>query len=203
MDESPPLEELNDAQLKALAHPLRVRMLEALAHEGPATASQLAEQFGESSGATSYHLRQLARHGFIEEDEGRSRGRQRWWQTRRRGWAIPGFEFQQREATRAHANVLLHEIYRSRLERLRTWFEQSHQWDEPWATAATDSDGRLKLTCDELRHLSEELHAVLMRYVEIDRNREQPPAAGALVDVQLYAFPARLFDEDATPSRRD
>jgi DNA-binding transcriptional ArsR family regulator len=59
------------ASLKALAHPLRVDMFDRLAMLGPATASQLAEALGESSGATSYHLRQLARHGFIEEDTDR------------------------------------------------------------------------------------------------------------------------------------
>ena len=55
--------------LKALAHPLRLELLELLRFEGPSTASALARRVGESSGATSYHLRQLARHGYIEEDE--------------------------------------------------------------------------------------------------------------------------------------
>ena len=54
--------------IRALSHPLRVRLLDLLRFDGPSTATLLARRVGESSGATSYHLRQLARHGFIEED---------------------------------------------------------------------------------------------------------------------------------------
>ena len=59
------------AALRALAHPLRGKLLAALRIDGPATASMLARRYGESSGATSYHLRQLARYGFIEDDASR------------------------------------------------------------------------------------------------------------------------------------
>ncbi|TQL66559.1 ArsR family transcriptional regulator [Nocardioides albertanoniae] len=66
-------------QLKALTHPVRVRMLGLLRVDGPATATTLATRLGINSGATSYHLRQLAQHGFIEDDESRGNGRERWW----------------------------------------------------------------------------------------------------------------------------
>ncbi|MEA5055092.1 MAG: helix-turn-helix domain-containing protein [Propionicimonas sp.] len=67
--------------LKAFAHPLRMALYTALTEDGPATATQLAERLGESTGQTSYHLRQLARHGFVEDDPGHSGGRERWWRT--------------------------------------------------------------------------------------------------------------------------
>ena len=70
--------------LRALAHPLRVELLDLLRFEGPSTASALARLLGESSGATSYHLRQLARHGFVEEDDRPAQGRERWWRYRER-----------------------------------------------------------------------------------------------------------------------
>src|SRR5437763_14688176 len=66
------------AQLRALAHPLRLQLLQVLQAEGPATASQLGRRLGESSGATSYHLRALHRAGMVEEAEQRN-GRERWW----------------------------------------------------------------------------------------------------------------------------
>lgn len=69
---------LTSAQVRALAHPLRLRLLELL-RRGPATASQLARELGESSGATSYHLRALARAGFVEDDLERGNKRDRWW----------------------------------------------------------------------------------------------------------------------------
>lgn len=68
--------------LKALAHPVRLRILGLLRLEGAATASGLAARLALNSGATSYHLRQLAQHGFIEEDEGQGNRRDRWWRAR-------------------------------------------------------------------------------------------------------------------------
>src|SRR5262245_54354440 len=67
------------ATLKAVAHPLRVRLLGALRMYGPATASQLARRFGESSGSTSYHLRVLEKHDFIDEDPEQPNARDRVW----------------------------------------------------------------------------------------------------------------------------
>ena len=73
-----PARSLGAREVKALAHPLRLRLLESLA-DGPATASMLARDLGESSGATSYHLRALAAVGLIVEDFERRKGRERWW----------------------------------------------------------------------------------------------------------------------------
>ncbi len=73
-----PSRSLGAREVRALAHPLRLRMLESL-HDGPATASMLARELGESSGATSYHLRALAAAGLIVEDLDRRKGRERWW----------------------------------------------------------------------------------------------------------------------------
>jgi DNA-binding transcriptional ArsR family regulator len=67
------------AALKAFAHPLRMAMYTELQRQGSATASQLARSLGESSGQTSYHLRQLERHGFVEDDPLHPGGRERWW----------------------------------------------------------------------------------------------------------------------------
>ena len=64
--------------MRALAHPLRIRMLELL-RMGPATASMLARELGESSGATSYHLRELEKAEFVEDEPSRGNGRERWW----------------------------------------------------------------------------------------------------------------------------
>ncbi|MCT7354263.1 helix-turn-helix domain-containing protein [Streptomyces sp. 15-116A] len=70
--------ERDTAALKALTHPLRIQLLGLLRQDGPATASELAERTGESSASTSYHLRVLAKYGFIAEAEHRD-GRERRW----------------------------------------------------------------------------------------------------------------------------
>ncbi|MBW8766480.1 MAG: helix-turn-helix transcriptional regulator, partial [Geodermatophilales bacterium] len=59
-------------------------LLAALRMDGPSTATHLAERLGESSGSTSYHLRQLAAFGFVEEVPGEGDGRERWWRARHR-----------------------------------------------------------------------------------------------------------------------
>ena len=74
-----PLADQEHVELRAMAHPLRLRLIGALRKEGPATASMLARMLYESSGATSYHLRILAKYGFVEDEHERNRGRERWW----------------------------------------------------------------------------------------------------------------------------
>jgi len=71
-------------EVRALAHPLRLDLLDCLLNGGPATASMLARELGESSGATSYHLRALAAADLISEDLDRRKGRERWWKHRER-----------------------------------------------------------------------------------------------------------------------
>ncbi|MGH3064964.1 MAG: winged helix-turn-helix domain-containing protein, partial [Gaiellaceae bacterium] len=71
--------ELTDpGALRALAHPVRIRLLGLLRREGPLSASEAGRRIGESSGSASYHLRQLARFELVEEAGG-GRGRERPW----------------------------------------------------------------------------------------------------------------------------
>src|SRR6476646_9566975 len=77
--ETVPIRPMSAEHLRALAQPVRLQLLQVLQAEGPATASQLGRRLGESSGATSYHLRALHRAGMVEEAEQRN-GRERWWQ---------------------------------------------------------------------------------------------------------------------------
>ena len=70
--------EQDAAALKALTHPLRIRMLGMLRQDGPATASELAAKTGESTASTSYHLRVLAKYAFVAEAEHRDERERRW-----------------------------------------------------------------------------------------------------------------------------
>ncbi len=67
--------------LKAVSHPLRMQLLGALRRLGPSTASELGRELGESSGSTSYHLRQLERFGFVGDDDEQPSGRERRWKS--------------------------------------------------------------------------------------------------------------------------
>src|SRR6188474_1094363 len=97
---------LDMQRLKALAHPLRVQILDTLSIYGAFTASGLAERLGESSGATSYHLRQLERHGFVREVEGKGTGRERWWERVPGGITLNATEMDDTPAMRAATMAL-------------------------------------------------------------------------------------------------
>ena len=75
--------------LRALSHPLRLRILGLLRMDGPSTATALATRLGLNSGATSYHLRQLAQHGFVVDDEARGNARERWWRAAHQSTRVP------------------------------------------------------------------------------------------------------------------
>lgn len=82
--------EVRDAgELRALAHPMRQRILRRLHESGPATSTTLARDLGENSGIMSYHLRLLAEHDFVREVAGRGQGRERWWEASPRPAWIP------------------------------------------------------------------------------------------------------------------
>jgi len=171
--------------LRALAHPLRVQLLEQLGVRQCATASMLARDIGESSGATSYHLRQLARHGLIEEDTERGTARERWWRRRSTGLTLVGHDFMDNPETSGAARIVVEEIHRGMARRLGHWLETARSdWSRPWLESSVDSYQNLRLAPEQLGELVGELYAV------IDRYRRLAPGEGAApVEVQLNAFP--------------
>lgn len=106
------------AAFKALAHPLRMHMFHRL-EKGPATATMLAEELNESTGSTSYHLRQLARHGLIEQDPDRGTARERWWKVVGGGMTVPPeVALQDVDATRSVMGITLTEWHHEAIQAL-------------------------------------------------------------------------------------
>jgi DNA-binding transcriptional ArsR family regulator len=183
---SPELRNIDDAQLlRAMAHPLRLRLIGTLRKDGPATASMLARRLGESSGATSYHLRILAKYRFVEDDRERNRGRERWWRAVDEGveWSLDTADAGLLEADRALGRQLVAEHARW----LRRWHDELLDWDRPWRAAAMSADQWFELTPAELRALSEEVLAVFERYAARRDRREGTER----VTVLVHAFPER------------
>lgn len=184
---------LDGPSLKALAHPLRFQLLELLVEHGPSTASGLGRIVGENSGSTSYHLRQLEKHGLIEEAGDLGTARDRYWRVVEGGWTLQGYELLQEPDTAAAAEMVLGEVVRHRFERLQRWHEEAPSWGQQWANASLEATARLRLTRDQLGELSDELVAVVDRYRAVQAH-DQPDTA--TVAVELMAFPA----EPAPPS---
>ncbi|MEU6572958.1 helix-turn-helix domain-containing protein [Streptomyces sp. NPDC046805] len=181
--------------LKALAHPLRMKLYRLLFVAEAATASQLAGQVNEAVSLVSYHLRKLAEHGLVEEAEPRSAdARERWWQPSSEGVNVRNESFRDApEKVAAHiaASRLFQE---QRSEMYRTYLDERAHWGRDWSEAACDSEALLRLTADELADLKRDMRAVLERYDEQGRARE---AAGRIegrenVALHVYGFPFRV-----------
>ncbi|HEY9392067.1 MAG TPA: winged helix-turn-helix domain-containing protein [Mycobacteriales bacterium] len=188
-----PKRKIDARSLRGLAHPLRMQLLQLLRLDGPATATGLARRLGENTGTTSWHLRQLAEHGFIEEDPERGNRRERWWRAVNESTVLSGGEFLDDPDTRGPLQVVLHEWLNQTYTRAAAFLAEADQWDREWHTAATMSDwDDLHLTPDRLRALNEELFAVVERH----RAAGDPDEPGAeQVIVQLQSFPRRRRTE--------
>lgn len=180
--------------LKAIAHPLRMRLYRALRVAGAATASQLAEQVDEAPSLVSYHLRRLADHGLIEEAGPRSGdGRERWWQPASEGVSLRDEDFRGAPEKAAAHTAFARLLVDQRADLYRRYLDERHAWGSEWRAASTDSESTLRLTAAELDRLNEELLSVVRKYDEQGRADE---AAGDTegrenVALHLYGFPFR------------
>ncbi|MFM9447690.1 ArsR/SmtB family transcription factor [Streptomyces acidiscabies] len=160
-----PLHDLDARSLRGLAHPLRIQLLTALRRGGPATASQLAEKLGESSGSTSYHLRQLAEYGFVEDAPEHGKGRERWWKAVHDGIRLPDTVREDPDPTvRGAVSVLMHEIATTHALEHSTYVGTARDWSEEWQRAADSSDWTLRLTPAVAAELGADIHRLLVAY---------------------------------------
>lgn len=177
---------LDARQVRALAHPLRMRLLGTLRVDGPATATTLAEKLDTNTGATSYHLRQLAEVGLVAEDPELGTGRQRWW---RAAHDISNFEptdFDDDPDARAAAEWIQADQVRLMAEQAERWMSVASGDSRQWRDAAGMGDIMLRLGPDRLRALNDELWQVLMRYHD-EPASDDPDARH--VHVFVAAFP--------------
>ena len=186
-EEEPVNRVLDPRSLRALAHPLRIQMLRALRHQGPATASQLAERLGESSGATSYHLRQLAAHGFVEDAPELGKGRERWWRAAQQGTVFDESLYKNRDPeVQGAVEVFLHEIVNTHTQELTAYVGTRDQWGEEWHGASDISDFTPHLTRERTRELNERIHALIDEYRETE-DRDAP--GSRRIRMHLHSFP--------------
>ncbi|MFF1272931.1 ArsR/SmtB family transcription factor [Streptomyces marokkonensis] len=188
--QDPKLHSLDARSLRGLAHPLRMQLLSALRRGGPATASQLAARLGQSSGATSYHLRQLAVHGFVEDAPEHGKGRERWWRAVHAGVSFDDALLKDRDPqVRGAADLFLHEVANHHTQEIATWLGTGNEWSEAWRRASDLSDWTLRLTPELAEELIHKVHALVESY------RAQAPDDGApdaeQVRVHHHVFPVR------------
>lgn len=183
--------ELDDPRsMRALAHPLRLRLLGMLRVQGPATASMLADRVDEAPALVSYHLRKLAEHGFVTEaPEQSTDGRERWWRsthTRTRWSSARSADDPQRWIA---SSLLEREVHARYAAVLAEWREERDTWPDEWHDAAFTSDWNLQLTAADLAALQDDLYAVVERYRVAADQRDDHPSDRAHVSVQLHGVP--------------
>jgi DNA-binding transcriptional ArsR family regulator len=178
-------------ELRALSHPTRLALLDLLEEEGPLTATQAGERLGESPANASFHLRTLARYGYVEEAAG-GHGRQRPWQVVPIANTISGDELGP-EAKLA-ADAFLQLIRERDLQRLRVYGSTRGDYPKEWRDAAHEMRLLVHLTADELAELYGSIQSALAPYLE--RPERRP---GTLpISIGLHLVPTRLpSDSDA------
>jgi predicted ArsR family transcriptional regulator len=172
--------------MRALAHPVRLALLEALSREGPLTATAAAGILDDSPGNMSWHLNVLAKYGFVEEAEG-GHGRARPWRL-----VNLGTEFSEEpdnpELTMA-AQTFSRVIIDRTNERAHRWLNERASYPLKWRKAGFTSNAITYLTADELEELGHEVSAIVSKYRERTYDKEKRPKGSRPVAISAMGHP--------------
>ena len=195
MTDQPAYRRLQDPrELTALAHPVRIGIMELLTVSGPLTATELADRLDETPANCSWHLRKLAEHHFVEEAGG-GIGRQRPWRVASVGltWGSDDASPSELRAGRALEEMLL-ERQVGRYLRARTELDD----DAEWAEAAEVSQSAGWMTPEELEELNREIRELQNRYADRITDPSARPPGSRLCELVAWGAPMLLPGLEAT-----
>jgi DNA-binding transcriptional ArsR family regulator len=178
---------LDPSSLRGLAHPLRVRILEMLRSDGASTATKLSKQLGEDSGNVSWHLRQLAEHGFVAEDVDRGTRRERWWYALHDYTAVETTDFLADNDLRGLLSILKSEVLKQQFHRAAGFVAE--EWPVEWQEAAGLGFWKLRLSLAEMANLRDDLSALLDRYEHLNDQQDDGEDDRNDVVFQFQTFP--------------
>ncbi|MBN9744275.1 transcriptional regulator [Amycolatopsis sp. A1MSW2902] len=178
--------------LRALAHPLRMELLDLLTMDGPATATGLAKRVGESSGTTSWHLRQLADAGLVVEDPERGSKRERWWKAAQQGTSLKTSEFLEDPDLAGTVTAFLHHVVNQRYRETLRFVADMPRWGKTWQSNATLSDTGLQLTPEETGRLSKQIQELIESY----RRESRPGDTTVFAQWSVFPYAPRPEAED-------
>ena len=195
------MREISDArELRALAHPVRMQLYEVLALHDSLTATQASKLVGGSPSSVAYHLRTLAKYGYVEEANDGT-GRERPWRM-----AEIGFSFSEEKSTdpetKAAAEALSRQLFKRWLERREDYKRGRERWPAEVREAAGDWNMVLFGTVEEFRELQESMFTLAQKYHDRIKNPELRPEGSRIFELQLFTHPIDtspyvLVDEDA------
>ncbi|MEI7055178.1 helix-turn-helix domain-containing protein [Nocardioides sp. CCNWLW239] len=173
-------------QLKALTHPVRVRMLGILRVDGPSTATTLATRLGLNSGATSYHLRQLAQHGFIEDDESRGNARERWWKAAHQFTVTGDGKVPDTADGHETLSAYLQTVVTIYTQQLQAALEERELLPKEWREVFNLNDRVVRLTPSQAHRLGEQVNEI------VDGFEDDPDGEPVAIQFHTFASPGRL-----------
>jgi predicted transcriptional regulator len=180
--------------LRAYAHPVRLKLVALLRTEGPLTATRAGELLGESSGTCSFHLRQLAKYGLVEEAGGGT-GREKPWRATAMFTNLPAvIDSPELAAAAGLVGSALAERY---FEHVLRWLDAVPGEPAEWQEAAQFGDWLVYLTADELAALGRQVKALLDPYLDRTVSPGLRPPESRLVTYLHLAFPGELVNKDA------
>jgi DNA-binding transcriptional ArsR family regulator len=169
--------------LHALAHPTRVALLDHLMTVGPRTASQCAEAVGESASSCSWHMRQLARFGFVERVESDD-GRERPWRAAATGFAYDPADLGSGDE-QLQSGVLVTQIRAEEQALLRHLGARS-ELPAQWRDASFVHTYHLVMTPDELAALQSDLDEAIRPYIGLTRDDALEDASPVRLHLRAY-----------------
>jgi predicted transcriptional regulator len=196
---------LTDAKaMRAVAHPTRLALLELLGRHEQLTATEAAELIGESPTNCAFHLRTLAKYGFVEE-AGAAPGRRRPWRRAHLGFSFDtgraGADTGRADAESAQAAQALADLlwdgWLRRLQRVRN---SRHRFAESWQDVTSGSQFLAYLTPAEAAEFGQELYRLFDRHRDRVGHPEQRPAGALPVEYLLFNFPQQAADPERGPA---
>ena len=179
--------------LRAIAHPFRLHLLDLIVRRGTLTSAEAAEATGESTAHCSFHLRQLAKYGFIEPAEARD-GRERPWKRVEGGERVPDDLGPEAALAAAEATKL---ILDRALAELSEWLDHHHELPRRWQRGAVVDEELLYLTAAELHELSRTILGLLARHRSRTTNPAERPAGARPIRALAALFPAAEIERRA------
>jgi hypothetical protein len=168
--------------LRALAHPLRWKLLEIIGREGTATATQCAQETGESVANCSYHLNMLAKYDYVEQAEG-GQGREKPWRvvSQSQGWSDVGMDSEGVLAAQAASGAFLdHALTQIRDRQLTAPLEPLE-----WRDVIGVDNSHEFMTPAEVEELRGAMRALMDQYRDRRAKPELRPAGARSVNIFL------------------
>lgn len=190
-----PLRLDNPRMMRALAHPARIAILQRLGLDGPATATECATVVGLSPSACSYHLRALARYGFVEEDPASaSDGRQRPWRARILSMSFDEDDPDLPGAVRAAGRMLTQSMLARYGQMRAEYLDRASRYTAEWRSVAGWNQDVLHVTAAEATALRQQIHDLLAAYRRLDPAGRPPGThrVHAVLDLLPWFDPGEL-----------